>query len=127
MRNVDVKAGTVMNLLSSNTTTTGSSLFETRVDPLNTNQTESNLCIDEWMNHNEVYAAVEAGLNNNQNDLAPITVLRCETIQGQYCDRPLIVLMDGGSSGTLLNRRVLPAGACPSRSERRQITTTASC
>jgi hypothetical protein len=129
VHNVDVKAGTVMNLLSSNTTSTvrtGSSLFETRVDPLNTNQTESNLlCIDEWMNHNEVYAAVEAGLNN-EKDLAPITLLSCQTIQGQYCDRPLVVLMDGGSSGTLLNRRVLPAGACPSRSERKQITTTAS-
>ena len=99
--------------------------------PLNTNQNksnlrnESNLCIDEWMNHNELYAAVEAGLNN-EKDLAPITILCCETIQGQYCNRPLIVLMDGGSSGTLLNRRCLPLGACPSRSEQRQITTTAS-
>ena len=124
-----MKAGTVMNLLSA--TNTDSSLFETRVGPLNTNQNESNkqnesnLCIDEWMNHNELYAAVEAGLNN-EKDLAPITILCCETIQGQYCNRPLVVLMDGGSSGTLLNRRCLPPGACPSRSERRQITTTAS-
>ena len=83
-----MKAGTVMNLLSA-TNNTGSSLFETRTDPLNTNQTESNLCIDEWMNHNEVYAAVEAGLNN-EKDLAPITILCCETIQGQYCNRHLL-------------------------------------
>ena len=126
-KSVDVMAGSVMNLLTSNNSTpsTDSSLFEQRVDQLNTDHNETNLCLDEWMNHDELYAAVESVMANNV-DLAPITLLCCETIQGKYLDRPLVVLLDGGSSGSLTNRRVLPLGACPSRSERRQITTTAS-
>ena len=122
VQNVDVKAGTVLNVLASNN---DSSLFEQRVDQLNTDPSESNLCMNEWMNHNELYAALQAETEESV-DLAPISILRCQTIQGQYIERPLVVLFDGGSSGTLLNRRCLPPGACPSRSERRQITTTAS-
>ena len=41
-------------------------------------------------------------------DLAPITLLMCDTIQNQVVERPLVILLDGGSSGSLINKRAIP-------------------
>ena len=83
LKSVDVKADTVMNSLLSRTTSTDSSLFEKRVHPLNTDQNKSKanlrtskeinddesimddydtLGLDKWTNHDELYAAFNAGL-----------------------------------------------------------------
>ena len=62
----------------------------------------------------------------HNKDLAPITLLCCDTIQGRPVERPLVILLDGGSSGSLINKRSLPNGAVPSRSEQTHTTTTAS-
>ena len=59
-------------------------------------------------------------------DLAPITLLVYDTIQNPAVERPLIMLLDGGSSGSLINKRVIPRGAVPSKSTKSHITTTAS-
>ena len=59
-------------------------------------------------------------------DLAPITLLVCGTIQNKPVERPLVILLDGGSSGSLINKRAIPRGAVPSKSTKSHITTTAS-
>ena len=62
----------------------------------------------------------------HNQDLAPITLLICDTIQNHEVGRPLVILLDGGSSGSLINKRAIPRGAVPSKSVRSHITTTAS-
>ena len=59
-------------------------------------------------------------------DLAPITLLVCDMIQNKAVERPLVILLDGGSSGSLINKRAIPQGAVPSKSTKSHITTTAS-
>ena len=59
-------------------------------------------------------------------DLAPITLLVYETILNKPVERPLVILLDGGSSGSLINKRAIPQGAVPSKSNKSHITTTAS-
>ena len=59
-------------------------------------------------------------------DLAQITLLICDLIQGQAVERPLVVLLNGGSIGSLINKRAIPKEAKPSNSNRSHITTTAS-
>ena len=41
-------------------------------------------------------------------------------------ERPLVILLDGGSSGILINKRAIPKGAVATKSDRSHITTTAS-
>ena len=62
----------------------------------------------------------------HNTDLAPITLLICDTIQGHVVERPLVILLDGGSSGSLINKRAIPKGAVATKSDRSHITTTAS-
>ena len=45
-----------------------------------------------------------------QQDLAPICICKIKTIGGIPLDRPLICLFDTGSTGVMINRRVLPPG-----------------
>ena len=62
----------------------------------------------------------------HNKDLASITLLICDLIQGQTVERPLVILLDGGSSGSLTNKRAIPKGAVPTKSNKSHITTTAS-
>ena len=52
----------------------------------------------------------------HNQDLAPITLLICDTIQNHEVGRPLVILLDGGSSGSLINKQAIPKGAVPSKS-----------
>ena len=74
--------------------------------------------------HDELYEQFNS--NPSKEDLAPITLLCCDTIQGHLIDRPLVVLLDGDSSGSLINKRSIPKGAVASRSAKKHTTTTAS-
>ena len=81
--------------------------------------------------HDELYAEYNSNptpkkVYVHNPDLAPITLLVCDTIQNRAVERPLVILLDGGSSGTLINKRAIPRGAAPSKSPRSHITTTAS-
>ena len=84
------------------------------------------------MNKDKLYAAFNAGLTIltlgriTNKDLTPIRLLCCEAIQRQYCDCPLVALLDGGSSGRLLNRKIFPKGAYPSWSKQNEITIITS-
>ena len=44
-------------------------------------------------------------------DLAPITLLVWDTIQGHAAESPLVILLDVGSSGSLINKRAILKGA----------------
>ena len=59
-------------------------------------------------------------------DLAPIILLVCDTMQNKPVERPLVILLDGGSSGSLINKRAVPQGAVSSKSAKSHITTIAS-
>lgn len=58
-------------------------------------------------------------------DLAPITLLLSITIQGQAVERPLVILLNCGSSGSLMNKRAILKGVIPTKSNKSYITTTA--
>ena len=58
-------------------------------------------------------------------ELAPITLLVRDTIQNKPVERPLVILLDGGSSGSLINKRVISKEAVATKSNRSHITTTA--
>ena len=62
----------------------------------------------------------------HNSDLAPITLLVCDTIQNRAVECPLIILLDGGSSGSLINKRAIPQGVVLSKSAKSHIITTAS-
>ena len=59
-------------------------------------------------------------------DLAPITLLICNTIQGRTVERLLVISLDGGSSGSLIKKRAIPKRAVATKSDRSHMTTTAS-
>ena len=59
-------------------------------------------------------------------DLVPITLLVYDTIKNKPVERPLVILLIDGSSGSLINQRAIPRGAVPSKSPKSHITTTAS-
>ena len=77
--------------------------------------------------HNELfieYNSPPSPKRVHNPDLAPITLLVCNTIQGHAGERPLVALLDGGSSGSLINKRAIPKGAGTTKSNRSHITTT---
>ena len=90
------------------------------------------LDLDEWLNHDELFMQFNSGLTIptpgrvHNEDLAPITLLCCDTIQGHHSPRPLVILLDGGSCSSLINKRALPLGAVPSKSKEKHTTKTAS-
>ena len=67
------------------------------------------LDLDEWIDHDELFVQFDSGLaiptpgRVRDKDLAPIILLCCNLIQGQPSERPLVILLDGGSS-SLINR-----------------------
>ena len=78
--------------------------------------------------HNELFAEYNSSPTPKRvhnPDLAPITLLICDSIQGHAVERPLVILLDGGSSGCLINKRAIPKGATANKSDRSHITTTA--
>ena len=58
-------------------------------------------------------------------DLALITLLIYDSIQGQLVERPLVILLNSSSSGSLINKRAIPKGDVPTKSNKSHITTTA--
>ena len=78
--------------------------------------------------HDELFVEYNTPLTPKQvhnPDLAPIILLVCDTIQNQSVGRPLVILLDGGKSGSLINKRAMPKGAVATKSNRSHITTTA--
>ena len=59
-----------------------------------------------------------------QQDIAPVCIVRIKYIGGIWLDRPLICLLDTGSTGTMVQGRCLPPGARPNISKTKRITTT---
>ena len=63
----------------------------------------------------------------NTSNVAPILLTNVQYIQGiPMKSRPLLALLDSGSSGTLINKRALPFGTLPIRSKHQVLTTTAN-
>jgi len=64
---------------------------------------------------------------SNKSNMAPILLTNIQFIQGiPLKARPLLTLLDSGSTTTLINKRALPFGTIPIRSKHKVITTTAS-
>ena len=81
--------------------------------------------------HNELYGEYNSHptpkkVYIHNPDLAPITLLVCDTIQNRAVERPLVILLDGGSSASLINKRAIPREVVPSKSTESHITTRAS-
>ena len=58
-------------------------------------------------------------------DLASITFLVCDTIQNKAVEHPLVILLNGGSRGSLINKKTTSKKAVATKSNRSHITTTA--
>ena len=59
-------------------------------------------------------------------DLAPICIIKIRNVGGVRLDRPLVALLDTGSTNTLIQQRCIPPGARPKVSQFKSITTTAN-
>ena len=59
-----------------------------------------------------------------QQDIAPVCIVKINYIGGIRLDRPLVCLLDTGSTGTMVQYRCLPPGATPRTSNEKRITTT---
>ena len=57
-------------------------------------------------------------------DIAPVCIVKVNCIGGIRLDRPLVCLLDTGSTGTMIQYRCLPPGATPMISNEKRITTT---
>ena len=85
--------------------------------------------LDEWMHYDESFATI----NNNpatpvsvkEKDVAPISVLICQTIQRHHSMKPLVYLFNGRSSCSLLNIRNISIRLTPTLTNR-QLTITSS-
>ena len=60
------------------------------------------------------------------NDVAPICIVKVRTIGGVLMDKPLLCLLDTGSTTTMIQRRALPKGCNPMQYKRAVITMTAN-
>ena len=60
------------------------------------------------------------------SDVAPIAMVRIKTINQIKVARPLVCLLDSGSTGTMIQTRALPPGVVPNISKQNRITTTAN-
>ena len=58
------------------------------------------------------------------NDIAPVCIVKINYIGGIRLDRPLVCLLDTGSTGTMIQNRCLPPGSQPMISKEKKITTT---
>ena len=59
-----------------------------------------------------------------QQDIAPVCIVKINYIGRIRLDRPLVCLLDTGSTGTMVQYRCLPPGATPRTSNEKRITTT---
>ena len=60
------------------------------------------------------------------SDVAPIAMVKVKTINQIQVARPLVCLLDSGSTGTMIQSRALPPGVIPNVSKQKRITTTAN-
>ena len=58
------------------------------------------------------------------SDIAPVCIVKINYIGGIRLDRPLVCLLDTGSTGTMIQNRCLPPGSQPMISKEKKITTT---
>ena len=58
------------------------------------------------------------------NDIAPVCIVKINYIGGIRLDRPLVCLLDTGSTGTMIQNWCLPPGSRPMISKEKKITTT---
>ena len=88
------------------------------------------LDLNEWVNHDDFSMQFNGGLTIptpgrvHNKDVAPITLLCCDTIQGHHSPRLLVILLDGGSSSSLINKRALPLDPVPAKSKETHTTKT---
>ena len=59
-----------------------------------------------------------------QQDIVPVCIVKINYIKGIRLDRPLVCLLDTGSTGTMVQYQCLPPGATPRTSNEKRITTT---
>ena len=52
-------------------------------------------------------------VRSKTNDVAPIAMVKVKTINKIQVDRPLVCLLDTGSTGTMIQSRALPPGVVP--------------
>ena len=57
-------------------------------------------------------------------DLTPIIFINAKHIQQQHLNRPLVALLDSGSTGTMINRASFPYGVITSRETPKTTVTT---
>ena len=58
------------------------------------------------------------------NDIAPVCIVKVNYIGGIRLDRPLVCLLDTGSTGTMFQNKCLPPGTRPMISKEKKIITT---
>ena len=51
-------------------------------------------------------------LKNKNSDLIPYTIMTANIIQGNICDKPLLVLLDSGSNNSFIKYSSLPHNVC---------------
>ena len=69
--------------------------------------------------------AIPIPVSMHNKVLAQMTFLCCDSMLIQICECPLIVILfDGGSSDSLIERRAIPEGVVLTQSKRNHITTT---
>ena len=58
-------------------------------------------------------------------DLTPVIYINAKFIQYQHLTKPLLDLLESGSSGTMINSAYFPYGLVPSKGTPKQTATTA--
>ena len=82
---------------------------------------------EEWEQLNSMFfIPTPKSVSNKNSNKTPIGIMKVKTIQNTAVGRPLVVLYDSGSDGSLINGRTLPKGVVPIVSEKQQVTTTAN-
>ena len=64
-------------------------------------------------------------LKNKNSDLIPYTIMTANIIQGNICDKPLLVLLDSGSNNSFIKYSSLPHNVCGKRCQKMKSQTIA--
>ena len=85
----------------------GNPLHLSKEDELCTEEDEQVLC------ESFVFIPIAKAVWSKTSDVAPIAMVKVKTINKIRVDRPLVCLLDTGSTGTMIQARALPPGVVP--------------
>ena len=73
-----------------------------------------------------VFISTAKNIRFKTSDVAPMAMVKVKTINKIQADRPLVSLLDTGTTGTMIQSRTLPHGVIPNTSLEKRITKTAN-